>query len=93
MKQLKKAIQVAKLILPKMGEKKQYVKEAADDGRFRRISRKGKKDFEEKWEKEEEEKKEMITGEEGRKKVTGGGEQNQTYELLNHLTLNANYVM
>lgn len=56
-----------------MGEKKQYVKEAEDDGRFRRISRKGKKKFEEKWEKEEEEKKGRITGEEGRKKGTGGG--------------------
>jgi hypothetical protein len=84
---------VAKLILSKMGEKQQYVKEAVDDGRFRRISRKGKKNFDEKWEKEEEEKKGMITGEEGRKKGKGGREQNQTYELLNHLTLNANYVM
>jgi hypothetical protein len=34
---------VAKLILPKMGEKKQYVKEVEDDGRCRRISRRGKK--------------------------------------------------
>jgi hypothetical protein len=73
MKQLKKAIQVAKLILPKIGEKKQYVKETVDDGRFTRISRKGKKNFEEKWEKEEEEKKGMIRGEKGRKKETGGG--------------------
>jgi hypothetical protein len=30
MKSLKKAMQGAKLILPKMGEKEQYVKEAED---------------------------------------------------------------
>jgi len=60
-KQLKKAVQVAKLIFPKMGEKKQYVKEVEDDGRCRRTSRRGKKNFEEKLEMEEEEKKGMIT--------------------------------
>jgi hypothetical protein len=60
MKQLKKAAQVAKLIFPKMGEKKRYVKEVEDDGRCRRISRRGKKNFE-KWQMEEEEKKGRIT--------------------------------
>ena len=44
-----------------MGKKKQYVKEAEDDGRCRGISRRGKKNFEEKWEMEEEEKKGRIT--------------------------------
>jgi len=53
-------VQVAKLIFPKMGEKQQYVKEAEDDGRCRRISRRGKKNFE-KWEMEEEERKGRIT--------------------------------
>jgi hypothetical protein len=53
---MKKEVQVVKLIFPKMGEKKQYVKEVEDGGRCRRISRRGKKNFEENWEMEEEEK-------------------------------------